>query len=129
MSTVDRNTTQWQREHRNRVLRTSTRLPDACGTQNTSPCGAPGNDEATQAKASLEDRVARASALFTDYLTQAEMAEAIGVSERTLTRWHNLRVGPPRTVIGRKILYHIPTARAWIAAQEEEIAHRGRGAV
>lgn len=71
----------------------------------------------------------RVSTLFTDYLTQAAMAEAIGVSERTLTRWHSLRVGPPRTVIGRKILYHIPIARAWIAAQEEEIVHRGRGAV
>lgn len=63
--------------------------------------------------------------LFADYLTLAEMAHEIGVSERTLTRWHSLRVGPPRTVIGRKILYHAPAARAWMAAQQEEVAARG----
>ena len=66
--------------------------------------------------------------LFADYLTLAEMAEAAGISERTLARWHNLRIGPPRTRVGRRIHYHIPTVRAWLAAQQEDVAKRGRSA-
>lgn len=62
--------------------------------------------------------------LFADYLTISEMAHEIGVSERTLARWHSLRIGPPRTVIGRKVLFHGPSARAWMAAQQEVVANR-----
>lgn len=62
--------------------------------------------------------------LFADYLTLAEMAHELDVSERTLARWHGLRIGPPRTVVGRKVLYHAPAARAWMAAQQEEVASR-----
>lgn len=74
------------------------------------------------------ERGARRGPLFSDYLTLAEMAHELGVSERTLTRWHSLRVGPPRTIIGRKILYHAPAARAWMAAQTEEVPQRGKAA-
>ncbi len=37
------------------------------------------------------------------YVTEAECAEELGISRRTLQRWHRLREGPARTYIGKKI--------------------------
>ncbi len=59
--------------------------------------------------------------IFHEYLTKAETAEEIQKSEATLDRWHRLRVGPPRTKLGRTVLYRRDTLKAWLAAQEEAL--------
>jgi hypothetical protein len=38
---------------------------------------------------------------------------------RTLDRWHALGVGPPRTCIGRTVLYRRASVQKWLAAQEQ----------
>ena len=63
-----------------------------------------------------------------DYYTKEELAAALGVSERTLDRWHNQRMGPLRTRLGSRILYKKATVAAWIEAQEEAVAQRERRA-
>jgi excisionase family DNA binding protein len=52
------------------------------------------------------------------YLTTSEVAEILGVSERTLNRWHSLRQGPPRCKIGRAVRYLADSVASWMASQE-----------
>ncbi len=66
--------------------------------------------------------------LLAGYLRPDQVAAATGISERTLKRWHSERRGPPRTLFGRRIYYNAVTFRAWLAAQEEAVAQRGRAA-
>ena len=40
-------------------------------------------------------------------------------NERTLDRWNALGMGPPRTRVGRAVLYRRASARKWLAAQEQ----------
>ena len=42
--------------------------------------------------------------VMAEFLTRDEIAEQLGVSVRTLDRWHRLGRGPPRISIGRKRL-------------------------
>ena len=67
--------------------------------------------------------------VLSDYLTAAQAAAELRVSVRTLTRWNGLRVGPPRSFVGRKILYRIDALRSWLQRQEQTlvIARRSRG--
>ena len=51
-------------------------------------------------------------------LTQTELAEHLGVSARTLSRWHLLRKGPPRVQVGRLIAYRIEAVENWLQANE-----------
>jgi hypothetical protein len=39
------------------------------------------------------------------YLTEAQFAEQVGVTVRTLRRWHAEKRGPARKVLGRRPLY------------------------
>lgn len=52
------------------------------------------------------------------YLTQSELADVLGVSERTLNRWHSLRQGPPRCKIGRVIRYRADSVAQWMVSHE-----------
>ena len=56
--------------------------------------------------------------LLDGYLTPAETATELGVSVRTLERWHLLRKGPPRTELGKRIYYRRDAVRAWMRGQE-----------
>jgi predicted DNA-binding transcriptional regulator AlpA len=62
--------------------------------------------------------------IIIEYLEPEQLAHQLGVTRRTLYRWHLLRVGPPRTVIGRTILYRRASVAAWLAAREERLAAR-----
>jgi predicted DNA-binding transcriptional regulator AlpA len=53
-----------------------------------------------------------------NHLKITELAEVLGVSERTLNRWHALRQGPPRCKIGRTVLYRTDSVSSWLAAHE-----------
>jgi Homeodomain-like domain len=44
----------------------------------------------------------RLSSILAGYLTPKDLAQALGVSERTVARWHRFREGPPRVEIGRR---------------------------
>jgi len=68
----------------------------------------------------------RLSAILAGYLTPKNLAQALGVSERTVARWHRLREGPPRVEIGRKIFYRLESVNAWIASCERPEARADR---
>jgi excisionase family DNA binding protein len=53
------------------------------------------------------------------FLTPDDLARELGASPRTLARWHSRRIGPPRTVIGRTILYRKEAVEAWLRGREE----------
>ncbi|MCZ6624863.1 MAG: hypothetical protein O7B35_11640 [Deltaproteobacteria bacterium] len=63
--------------------------------------------------------------LLHGYLTKGELARAINRSARTIERWHSARIGPPRIVVGRMILYKTDSVRAWLQANEKGV-RRGR---
>ena len=58
------------------------------------------------------------SSILAGYLTQKDLAQALGVSERTIARWHHFREGPPRVAFGRKVFYRLESVSAWIASCE-----------
>ncbi len=60
------------------------------------------------------------------YLTRDELAAQLGRCRRTLERWHSLRIGPPRIVVGRMVLYRIDSVREWLSAQQETGNRRDR---
>ncbi|MDA7423064.1 helix-turn-helix domain-containing protein [Tritonibacter multivorans] len=53
-------------------------------------------------------------------MTPLETAKLLGVSTRTLSRWHTLRVGPARCKIGRKVLYRREAVNVWLAQNETQ---------
>ncbi len=56
-----------------------------------------------------------------DYISEQQCAEALGISRRTLSRWHRLREGPPRTYVGKRIRYRRSSVESWLAEQEREV--------
>lgn len=56
--------------------------------------------------------------LTADFLTPNELAEALGVSERTLARMHAMRNGPPRCRRGNIIVYFNKSVTEWLLASE-----------
>ena len=53
-----------------------------------------------------------------EYVTPDQLAQHLGVSIRTLSRWHARRIGPPRCSIGKLILYRVTAVRAWMTERE-----------
>ena len=66
------------------------------------------------------------SSILAGYLTQKDLAQALGVSERTIARWHHFREGPPRVEFGRKVFYRLESVSAWIASCERPEPRAGR---
>ncbi len=62
-------------------------------------------------------------------LTPKGLALELGVTERTIARWHQHRIGPPRVRIGRKVYYRKDSVIAWVGSCEnsEPRAHRASG--
>jgi predicted DNA-binding transcriptional regulator AlpA len=67
-----------------------------------------------------------ASSILAGYLKAKELAQALGVSERTIARWHHFREGPPRVEIGRKVYYRLESVNAWVASCERPEPRAGR---
>jgi hypothetical protein len=58
--------------------------------------------------------------VLSDFLTKEALAAELGRNPRTLDRWEVLGIGPPRTLVGRKILYRRMSVQRWLAAQESQ---------
>ena len=63
------------------------------------------------------------------YLTPPQLAAQLGICQRTLARWHQDRTGPPRSVVGRRILYRTESVTAWLAKREKNFDEESRTAV
>jgi hypothetical protein len=77
---------------------------------------AAGTPEATGARRNplqLDD-----SLTLGEYVTPDQLAQHLGVSIRTLSRWHARRIGPPRCSVGKLILYRVAAVRKWMAECE-----------
>jgi predicted DNA-binding transcriptional regulator AlpA len=57
-------------------------------------------------------------ALLDHYLTKAQAAAELGITDRTLNRWHTERMGPPRTKIGSRIYYRREAVAEWLKSRE-----------
>jgi len=53
-----------------------------------------------------------------DILSKAQAAELLGVSERTLNRWHSEGSGPPVSKQGRKSYYFRQSLLDWLKGKE-----------
>ena len=60
--------------------------------------------------------------ILSEFLTTEELAAELRRNKRTLDRWAVLGMGPPRTRIGRKVLYRRTSVQKWLAAQEQSSA-------
>jgi hypothetical protein len=70
--------------------------------------------------------MSNAEPILSQFFTKEELAAELGRNMRTLDRWEALGIGPPRTFVGRKILYRRMSVQRWLAAQENH--SRGNGA-
>ena len=62
--------------------------------------------------------MSNAEPILAEYLTREQLASELRRNPRTLDRWEVLGMGPPRTHIGRKVLYCRASVQRWLAAQE-----------
>ena len=61
-----------------------------------------------------------ADGILQDYLTPEQAATELGITPRTLYRWHQMREGPPRTLIGRTPYYRREGLQKWLRQIETE---------
>ena len=61
-------------------------------------------------------------AILSEFLTTEELAAELRRNPRTLDRWEVLGMGPPRTHVGRQVLYRRTSVEKWLAAQEQSAA-------
>ena len=67
--------------------------------------------------------------LLSEFLTKEELAAELRRNPRTLDRWDVLGVGPPRTCVGRQVLYRRASVQKWLVAQEQsavDVRYDGR---
>jgi hypothetical protein len=69
---------------------------------------------------SEEIAMSDAEPLLSDFLTKKELAVELRRDPRTLDRWDALGTGPPRTRVGRTILYRRSSVQKWLVAQEHQ---------
>ena len=56
--------------------------------------------------------------ILSEFLTKEELAVELRRNPRTLDRWDALGMGPPRTHVGRKVLYRRARVQKWLCARE-----------
>lgn len=61
-----------------------------------------------------------------NYFSEVTLAAILGNTPRTLKRWHQLRIGPPRTMIGRMIFYRRESVEKWLLAREQREVRKTR---
>jgi hypothetical protein len=60
------------------------------------------------------------------FMTPDVLAAQLGISGRTLARWHAQRVGPARCTVGKLILYRDEAVREWLTGLEREMPSANR---
>ena len=63
--------------------------------------------------------MSNAEPILAEYLTREQLASELRRNPRTLDRWEVLGMGPPRTLVGRQVLYRRSSLLRWLAAQEQ----------
>jgi hypothetical protein len=63
--------------------------------------------------------MSNAEPILAEYLTREQLASELRRNPRTLDRWEVLGMGPPRTLVGRQVLYRRSSLLKWLAAQEQ----------
>lgn len=58
-------------------------------------------------------------AILSGWVSRADLARELGLTEDTLRRWEDRRTGPACVRAGRKVLYRRSTIEAWLEAQEQ----------
>jgi hypothetical protein len=58
------------------------------------------------------------ASIMAGYVTPKGLAKPLGVTERTIARWHHFREGPPRVEFGRKVFYRLESVKAWLEGCE-----------
>ena len=58
--------------------------------------------------------------ILADFMTVEQLAAELGRNKRTLDRWDTLGTGPPRTRVGRMVLYRRSSVEKWLSAQEHQ---------
>ena len=58
--------------------------------------------------------------ILSEFLTKEELAAELRQNVRTLDRWDALGVGPPRTHVGRQVLYRRVSVQKWLCSQERQ---------
>ncbi len=59
------------------------------------------------------------STLLAEYMTPTQCAAELGIDKRTLERWHRLRQAPPRTKVGKRVLYRRAAVADWLRSCEQ----------
>jgi DNA-binding transcriptional MerR regulator len=67
-------------------------------------------------------------ALLDDYLKPESLAGELGVHPRTLRKWGELQIGPPRTQVGRLTLYRRESVAEWLKSREQNKTRGNRHA-
>lgn len=60
------------------------------------------------------------------FLSKEQVAEMLHVNVATLWRWAQLKTGPPRLVIGRKVLYSRAAVEMYMAHEQERQSRGSR---
>ena len=58
--------------------------------------------------------------ILAEFMTIEDLAAELGRNKRTLDRWDALGIGPPRTRMGRTVLYRRSSVQKWLVAQEHQ---------
>ena len=87
--------------------------------RNPTPWAAAPDSETGQLTAAID---VPAKPILREFLTKEELAVELRRNPRTLDRWEALGVGPPRTRVGRQVLYRRASVERWLAAQEQRWA-------
>jgi len=61
------------------------------------------------------------------YATMTGLARLLGVTPRTLSRWDERRIGPPKIKVGKMVLFEIEKIPAWLETHEREAVIVRRG--
>lgn len=56
--------------------------------------------------------------LLDDWMSRAELAWELDVSQDTLARWECRRIGPVCVRVGRRVLYRRAAVKDWLLEQE-----------
>jgi predicted DNA-binding transcriptional regulator AlpA len=58
--------------------------------------------------------------LFANLMNKEQLADALGISARTLDRWYSQRKGPARIKQGKLILYRLEAVEKWLQSSESK---------